>query len=230
MFVTDTACSMRAPHAEARHPTNDQVPAKPTVDPGELVTMAAETLQVLSTVADKARSLLGRPSGDVPDVFTQVNTVNQQMAAINLGALQLQNQEDYRRQCSEPVVARIVAMEDDGTQRIFFVSRVSPVLSRIADASLLSYRAPLGRLASLPVGGYETIMAPRGRRGFEIIERAAFRPEQGSGELDARDARGGARTRCVDDPVPARLARRRIGGRGGGGFPQQADRGRSCRC
>jgi hypothetical protein len=168
---------------------SEQTSAEGNIDPADLVAVAAETLAVLATVSEKARSLLVRPSNSVSDVFTQMNTINEQKAAVTLGALQQQNQDDYRRQCVEPVVARIVAMEDDGTQRTFFVSRVSPVLSRVGDASLLSYRAPLGRLAALPVGGYEQVMTPGGRRGFEIMERAVFRPEQKAGDWDARDAR-----------------------------------------
>lgn len=169
---------------------NDQTSGHPGLDTTALAAMAAQSLEVFATVADKARARLspgGSASGS--DVFTQVNTINQQLAAMSLAGLQQQNQEDYRRQCAEPVVARIVVAEDDGTERTFFVSRVSPVVSSIADASLMSYRAPLGRLASLAVGDYETIRTPRGRRGFEILEREAFRPELKGSDWDSRDTR-----------------------------------------
>ncbi|MEO3473378.1 ATP-binding domain-containing protein [Roseomonas sp. CAU 1739] len=168
---------------------NDPSGAKFAIERAELTAMAAQSLEVFAAVADKARSLLARPGAAASDVFTHNNTIHAARAAINLAAIQQQNQEDYRRQCVEPAVARIVAMEDDGTQRTFFVSRATPALSAAADASILSYRGPMGRLAALPVGAYETIKTPGGTRAFEIVERAAFRPEFKASAWDALDTR-----------------------------------------
>jgi len=168
---------------------NDPSSTKPAIDRAELTAMAAQSLEVFATVADKAKALLSRPGAAALDVFTHMNTINQEKAAMNLAALQQQNQEDYRRQCIEPVVARIVAMEDDGTKKTFFVCRVTPVLRAAADASILSYRGPMGRLAALPIGAYETIVTPSGPRAFEIVERAAFRPEFKTSGWDALDTR-----------------------------------------
>jgi hypothetical protein len=51
--------------------------------------------------------------------------------------------------------------------------------------TVASYRSPIGRLASLPVGADQEIRTPKGVRSFELIERAALHPALSGAEWDS---------------------------------------------
>jgi hypothetical protein len=168
---------------------NQMQPAPPSFDPARLTEMGGQALQVFPAIADKARTLLQLRSGDVPDVFTHMNTLNEGQAAIGLMRIKRENEDAYRRLTQEPAIARVVVEDDAGNQHTYFVSRFTPVLREAAGVKLVGYRAPLGRLASLPVGAYERFGTPAGVLNLEVIERAEFHPKIDHDGWDSRDTR-----------------------------------------
>lgn len=164
-------------------------PTPSSFDPSRLAPMARQSLEVFDVVASTATSLIEKIRGPVPDVFTHTNTLTQEKAAASLGKIKDENQSNYLRLRYEPVVARVVVLDDEAKEHVFFISRFTPVPTGASGARLVSYRAPLGRLAALRVGDDASIVTPAGMRNYEIIERAAFRPIQDKGEWDSRDTR-----------------------------------------
>jgi hypothetical protein len=169
--------------------TNKMQPAPPNLDPARLAEMGGQALEVFPAIADKARTLLQQRSGDVPDVFTHMNTLNEGQAGIGLMRIRRENEDAYRRLTQEPAIARVVVEDDAGNKHTYFVSRFAPVLREAAGAKLVGYRAPLGRLASLPVGANEGFGNPAGVLNLEVIERAEFHPQIDHDGWDSRDTR-----------------------------------------
>ena len=72
---------------------------------------------------------------------------------------------------NEPVIARIlVQYEKDDKFEVFYISRFSNYTD-ISD--LVNYKAPIGRLAALPIG--DDIVLPNGKI-VEVVEKATFKP------------------------------------------------------
>ena len=100
-------------------------------------------------------------------------------ASGSLSAIKLTMQDEYRQIAHEPAIARIVIQYADTKEvKIFYICRVAPP-SGIKDA--LSYRSPMGRLASLEVGvlydlGEETRVSQYDDRDFLKVQHATFTP------------------------------------------------------
>ncbi len=112
------------------------------------------------------------------DTFNEIAVHNQQTRSSN------QSFSDNTVLQRDPAIARVAVTGKDGKIQIYYVTRVSPPSPRVpgADATFVSYRAPVGRLASVPVG--ESLTLPFGV--IEVRERALLRPIN-EGEWDSRD-------------------------------------------
>ena len=82
---------------------------------------------------------------------------------------------------AEPAIARVVVVDEEGEERIYYICRTSPVSGF---PNLASYRAPVGRLASLAIGSEFTL--PNGTV-VEVLERTQLRPTAHAGGWDSRD-------------------------------------------
>jgi hypothetical protein len=169
--------------------SDSRSPSSAAVSPERFADMATHTLDAFKAVADKARSLLGTSADPSLDVFVSRNTVNQGTADNTLSRAQYEAREACQRLSREPLVARVVVLDEDDNQKVYFVSRSTPVLREVSGAKIAGYRSPLGRLAALPVGAYETFDTPASSFGLTLIERAELRPVFGQGEWDSRDTR-----------------------------------------
>src|SRR5713101_8118381 len=90
------------------------------------------------------------PAG--PGALAAVNTWTSPEPIQSLGHTNTQNRQSYEHLRKEPAIARIVIADEDGNTSTYFVCRAMPVTVRESNAILARYRAPVGRLASLPVG------------------------------------------------------------------------------
>ena len=63
---------------------------------------------------------------------------------------------------TEPAIARIVAEDEHGKRKTYFISRATPNGKPRDGSAAASYRAPIGRLAALPVGGRSRCPDARG--------------------------------------------------------------------
>jgi hypothetical protein len=103
----------------------------------------------------------------------------------NLSGISEEIRRDLRHLCAEPAIARLVLRDENDKEEIYFISRAgSPPAAR--DRGIVaSYRSPIGRLASLPVGADQEIRTPTGLRSFELLERAALHPTVSGAEWDS---------------------------------------------
>jgi hypothetical protein len=105
-----------------------------------------------------------------PAVLRTLEHINQQKATA------------FRDLIQEPAIARVVVTDDSGTMHTWYVCRTSPPTG--AGAPLISYRSPMGAMASRGVG--TTFTSPGGQT-FELLERALLRPIKNE-DWDSRDS------------------------------------------
>lgn len=130
-------------------------------------------------VAARGRLLDERTLGS--DALASINTMTSGSAIQRLDQISQANRESYQVLAVEPAIARVVVMDEEGEERTYYICRTSPV-SGIPN--LASYRAPVGRLASLAIGAKLTL--PNGTI-VEVLERAQLRPAAFADGWDSRD-------------------------------------------
>ncbi|HEN3378316.1 TPA: ATP-binding domain-containing protein [Yersinia enterocolitica] len=151
-----------------------------------------ESQQYIKLVAEEALSQLeqisvaavrklssGRTKG--ADALASVNTMTSSSAIYNLEHIGQTNRESYEVLLNEPAIARIVVIDEQNVERTYYICRTTPLSGF---SNLASYRAPIGRLASLEIGAEFTL--PDGAI-VEVLERAKLRPEQQVDGWDSRD-------------------------------------------
>lgn len=143
--------------------------------------VAGEALTQLESIATAAKSKLhdGRTLGS--DALASINTMTSSSAIQRLDQISQANRESYQVLAAEPAIARVVVVDEEGEVRIYYICRTSPVSGF---PNLASYRAPVGRLASLAIGAEFTL--PNGTV-VEVLERAQLRPAALADGWDSRD-------------------------------------------
>lgn len=151
--------------------------------------LAEECLDTIADVAnvavEKLRSLGNRSGAEsiVRNTVNELPTVSeyrQRIQAID---------NEYRALASEPAVARVLAVDEDGQETTYYISRVAvPPVSNEA-LKFASYRSPVGGLAARSVGETFDVMQGGKEVTLEVVERARFIPFQSKEAWDVRDAK-----------------------------------------
>lgn len=142
---------------------------------------ADEALAQLESIAETAKGKLydGRTPGS--DALANINTMTSSSAIQRLDKIGQENRESYQVLVAEPAIARVVVVDEEGEEKTYYICRTTPVSGF---PNLASYRAPVGRLASLAIGTEFTL--PNGTV-VEVLERAQLRPNALAGGWDSRD-------------------------------------------
>ncbi|EJL6481426.1 ATP-binding domain-containing protein [Vibrio cholerae] len=143
--------------------------------------LSHETLDKLSAIASAANAGLQCGAGNTANAFANINTLTSSSAVQNLGQIDAANRESYRVLTTEPAIARVVVLDDTNKKRIYYICRTTPVTGV---QNLASYRAPIGRLASLAIGNEFPL--PNGTV-LEVLERSLLHPVQKSDGWDSRN-------------------------------------------
>lgn len=143
--------------------------------------VAGEALTQLDGIAATAKSKLHDRRTLGPDAFASINTMMSGSALQKMDQISQANRESYQVLASEPAIARVVVADEEGEERVYYICRTAPVSGF---PNLASYRAPIGRLASLAVGAEFTL--PNGTL-VEVLERAQLRPTAKADGWDSRD-------------------------------------------
>lgn len=143
--------------------------------------LAGEALTQLEGIANAAKDTLRGERMHGTDALANINTMTSGSAIQKLDQISQANRESYRILRDEPAIARVVVLEREGTERTYYICRTAPVTGI---PNLASYRAPVGRLASLEIGGELTL--PNGTV-VEVLERARLHPKELSDGWDSRD-------------------------------------------
>jgi GTPase SAR1 family protein len=130
-------------------------------------------------IATKQRQGLGLTA----DSFASVNTLTSSKAAKNLDAINLANSQSSEILVREPVIARVVTVDQAMRKRVYYICRANPVT--IESKLLASYKAPVGRLASLSVG--DQLQLSNGDL-LDVVERTRLRPIRQADEWDSKDS------------------------------------------
>jgi DNA polymerase III delta prime subunit len=143
--------------------------------------VATETLSTFASIADKAEQHL--KAGQTPGAgsLASINTLTSGQAVQSLDRIGKANQESYRHLRTEPAIARVAVVDENGRGRTYYICKATPLPSI---TNLASYRAPVGRLASLEVGSEFTM--PDGGM-VEVVEQAHFKPHNATEGWDARN-------------------------------------------
>jgi len=143
--------------------------------------VAGEALAQLESIAETAKNKLhdGRTLGS--DALASINTMTSSSAIQRLDQISQANRESYQVLVAEPAIARVVVADEEGEEKTYYICRTTPVSGF---PNLASYRAPVGRLASLAIGAEFTL--PNGTV-VEVLERAQLRPNALADGWDSRD-------------------------------------------
>ena len=143
--------------------------------------VAGEALAQLESIAEASKSKLldGRTLGF--DALASINTMTSSSTIHRLDQISQENRESYRVLVAEPAIARVVVVDEEGEEKTYYICRTTPVSGF---PNLASYRAPVGRLASLAIGAEFTL--PNGTV-VEVLERAQLRPSALADGWDSRD-------------------------------------------
>lgn len=141
--------------------------ALPQDSRGHIDQLADETLKQFERVASAARAKLGEASGATIESLANINTMTSGGTINRLAQIADANRESYQQLVKEPAIARVVVEDEDGKRHTYYICRSTPMLG------MASYRSPVGRLASLPVGA--SLNLPTGT--VEVLELARLHPE-----------------------------------------------------
>ncbi|MDD3758112.1 MAG: ATP-binding domain-containing protein [Advenella sp.] len=144
--------------------------------------VAGEALGQLESIAEAAKSKLRDGQALGSDALASINTMTSSSAIQRLDQINQANRESYQVLVAEPAIARVVVVDEEEEEKTYYICRTTPVSGV---PNLASYRAPVGRLASLPIGAEFTL--PNGNV-VEILERAQLRPNALADGWDSRDS------------------------------------------
>lgn len=141
--------------------------------------LADEVLTQLESIAQRARQELDELSSFGSDALANVNTMTSQMAVQKLDAISQQRRASNCKLMAEPAIARVRVVDRNGKPKTYYICRTAPVSGIPA---LASYLAPVGRLASLPVGSDFTMPD---RKVVEVVEQTKLRPTHDASGWDS---------------------------------------------
>ncbi|SFW23266.1 ATP-binding domain-containing protein [Nitrosovibrio sp. Nv17] len=141
--------------------------------------LAEEALTQLGRIAAAAKSKLHDGRALDFDVMASINTMTSTTPQ-RLDQINQANRDSYAVLEREPAIARVVVADEEGEERTYYICRTTPITGF---PNLASYRAPVGRLASLSVGAEFTL--PNGDI-VEVLERAQLRPSALASGWDSR--------------------------------------------
>ncbi|KVL48438.1 DNA helicase UvrD [Burkholderia territorii] len=143
--------------------------------------VAEDVLGQLERTASAAESKLSETASLTTDVLAGVNTLTSGSTIQRLREIDSQNRASYELLSREPAIARVVVEDEEGERQIYYFCRGDQGMAHLG---VISYRAPIGRLASLPVG--EEFRRPDGRELY-VLERSLLRPTALTDGWDSRD-------------------------------------------
>lgn len=173
------------PHRQNDLTTANSEPAKLSSQDQNLADVAQQSLDFFEEAAGAAREALGEEPRPGMNVLAVVNSMTAEKALRNLERMDEARRRELRVLSTEPAIARIVAEDEQGKRKTYFISRATPHSKPREGSLAASYRAPIGRLAALPVGGDLDVRTPAGVLNMAVVERALLRPTRKDGEWDS---------------------------------------------
>lgn len=143
--------------------------------------LADETLSKLKVISDAAQSadLKSGPNG--AKQMASINTATQGDAVQNLQLIGQEARAGYQLLAREPAIARVVLVDENSTEKIYYICRGTTV---DGVQNLASYRSPIGRMASMPLGDDFSLNGET----VEIVEKVQLYPKLANQLWDSKDS------------------------------------------
>jgi len=151
----------------------------------EIESLSKESLDVIAKIAIRAKNeydKLKNIQGANP--FATTNTWTDQ-SPDRLAEIHKINLDGLGVLTREPIIARVLTRNEDDEEKVYFISRGTPGKVDDSDAMFASYRAPIGRLASVPPGEEISLNVGGKKQYFEIVERTQYYPKNTDGQWDS---------------------------------------------
>jgi hypothetical protein len=134
--------------------------------------IARDVLDTLQTIEEQARHGLTGDSYLTGDSIGVMNSLRETAALQTLDRMNSEKATSFLTLSREPAIARVVVTDQDGARHTYYICRAQPPagLSRVP---LISYRSPLGAIASRGVG---TTFVRKDGREVEVRQRVQLRP------------------------------------------------------
>ncbi|EPE94371.1 ATP-binding domain-containing protein [Rhizobium grahamii] len=152
----------------------------------QIEAVANESLKSFAMISGTARDHL--EAARAPSIQIADNSWTNPNADQNRRRIDQENAETHRLLIEEPAIARVRVTDEDGATTDYYICRTSPVPLTNKGIKLASYRSPVGRLASLPVGSDHTLFRDGRPVTVEVVEFARFQPRVVDGQWDAHNA------------------------------------------
>ena len=154
---------------------------------GDLESVAEDTLNAFDSIASAAKAgLASRPSIPPEDRLATYNAATDSGAAKSLKTIDSSIEASLRALMREPAISRVFVEDSTGRRTIYYISRGSAI--GVGDLRLASYRAPVGRLASIPVGEEATIRVAGKDELFTVLGRVQLHPRLADTDWDSIDS------------------------------------------
>jgi hypothetical protein len=165
---------------------------------GQVMTLPGNNQQHLGAVADDSLRTFERIAVSASTQLTEFhrsrsrnvitnNTFTGGAADGEMRRIQLENLYNLQVLEREPAIARVVLADENDQTHIYYICRAAPISSSGVRARLASYRSPVGRLASLPVGTDISLRIDGKETELEVIEFARFQPKKSHEDWDSRN-------------------------------------------
>lgn len=143
--------------------------------------LAEDTLTQFEKVAEAANTALRSDQPVSLEGIAHANTFTGTGVMGRLEKIKQDNRETDLILANEPAIARVAFVDESGKKNRYFFCRAN---QGMVSLGVISYRAPIGRMASLSVG--DEYQLPNGPR-VEIIESAKYHPFHSQQGWDSRD-------------------------------------------
>lgn len=150
--------------------------------------VADESLSTFELIADTSAKQLADLRVTNHNALITNNTFTGGAAANEMRRIQQENMESLHVLEREPALARVVLADESDRTHTYYICRTAPTPPRGLQAKLASYRSPVGRLASLPVGADITLNIDGKRTYLEVVEFARFQPRKAGNQWDSRNS------------------------------------------
>ncbi len=136
---------------------------------------------------DKVSSLIKSQTSENKSIdatnIASMNTFTSARALENIKDINIFNNSQIKKFSEEPAVARILCEDENGKQKLYYISRATPI-SGLNDekTKFASYGSPVGALAARNVGS--EFLLPNGEY-LEVIEKSMLKPSR---NLDGWDS------------------------------------------
>ncbi len=149
-----------------------------------LAEIARDSLKCIESVAAAAESALKDLQRRSANPYSEINANSDPQLVNSLRKFTYQEMACLSVLIKQPVIARVHFIDDNGKSNTIYITRTAPPSS--TGFTIASYRAPVGRIASLAAGHEYTIGFGNTEREVIVESSTKLKPQSTKGEWDSK--------------------------------------------